>query len=195
MTAAPHPPAIGAAAAAAVLLGLAAAGQPALLVGCVAAQLVLVVALVRLLGMPAPAGAMAIAGAAAVAADVLVAVGDRSADGRVSRVAPIATVIAVAFLAALLHQLLRTERTRVTDALAATVGATALGVVAAGYVALRTEPGGREVVVAALLGVVAALAASALADALDRGRVARRWSPGAGRGLAGVAAGLLAAAA
>ena len=176
----------------ALLLALAGlAGPVVLAVAVLALQVVLVLGALALVDAPAAGATFLLAAVAALVADVLVlrAGGD---------VGSLAGVVALAFVAALLHQLSRRERTRVTEALADTLLVVVLVASAACLPALRGLDGGREVVLAALAAAGAALLAGRLGDqVLPRPALAlgalRGW-PGLLLGLgAGVAAAVVVA--
>jgi hypothetical protein len=101
-----------------------------------------------------------------------------------------AGVLGVTVVVGLLFQLARKPRVEVTVSFAGIVSAATLSLCAAAYVALRVETGGDEAVVAALLGVGAALAAGRLVDLLLPRPPA---VPGSRRGVTGVVVGLGAA--
>lgn len=137
------------------------------------------------LDVPAPLGAALIATGAGWTADVLVL--DHSHVG----LEGLAGVVAVSFLMALLHQLVRRNRSRVTEALAATLGLVVLSLTGAVDVALRGLPTGRQALTAAALGIVTALLVARLVDALAP------WPAITGRarrGLAGLVVGVAVAA-
>jgi hypothetical protein len=171
------------AAALAVMLALAAAGPTALLVAALAVVQGMVAARwFSAAGAPgAPVGS-AVGAAAGVAATVSVAVRD---DQR--PLAPLAAVLGLVVLAALLHQLARRDgRDALTTSLAAT---TTLGVVAAlgaGHLAAAQSKTGTPLVVAAVLAAAAVVAT----DAASLPSV-HRPLPGAARALAGLALGAL----
>lgn len=102
---------IASAALAALLLGLATAGEYPLLAGVALVQVLTVLGFLALVEAPASGGVFLLALAAAVAADVVVVVDDGNAGG-------LAGVVALSVVAGLLHQLSRTERSRVTESLA-----------------------------------------------------------------------------
>lgn len=190
---APRPPLLllgGGCAAVALGLGLAALGGAVpLALAVLALQLLLVLGALALVDAPAAGGIFLLAGGAAVAADVVAVTQD-------GRVGGLAGVVALALVAALLHQLSRRDRDRVTEALADTLLVVVLVACAACLPALRLLDGGRAVVLAALAGAGAALLAGRLGDlvvprpALAVGAL-RGW-PGLLLGLgAGVAAAVL----
>ena len=97
-----------------VLAGLALLGPGPLTAGAAAVQLLLVLGFLALADAPAATGAFLISVAAAVACDVLALADD-------GRIGGLAGVVALALVAALLLQLSRRVRTRVTEALADTL--------------------------------------------------------------------------
>ena len=101
-----------------------------------------------------------------------------------------ATIVALAFLLALVQQIFRENRTRVTESLAATMAATVLAVAGGAYLTLRAGVDGERAARAALLGVAVVLGVGRVLDAvLPRPRLL-----GAGRrGWPGLVAGLAAA--
>ena len=178
----------------ALLLGLAClAGPVVLAVAVLALQVLLVRSALALLDAPAPGATSLLAGVAALVGDLLVL----RAGGRAGA---LAGVVALAFIASLLHQLSRPDRTRVTEALADTLLVVVLATCAACLPALRGLDGGRDVALAALAAGGSALLAGRLGDrflprpALTTG-TQRGW-PGLLLGLgAGVAAASAVAAA
>jgi hypothetical protein len=175
------------------------AGRAGAVVGWLAVQGALVAGWTVLSRLPSPVRVAGIVVAAALAADLVVAtrfVTGPAAKGAYDAsdstlVRGAAAVVAVAFLVALLGQLIARRRARVTETLGATVAMCVVAVTAVGYVALAGVRGGRAATVAALLGVAAAVL---VGRALD-GLVARpSLAAGAGRGLPGAVAGLVAAA-
>jgi hypothetical protein len=170
------------AAVAGVLAGAAAGGGPALLVAVVVLQVALVPAVLAVLDAPAARGAAVVAVAAGIASDVLV----RLDDGQVDRVAG---VVGLSLVAALLHQLLRRGRNRVTESLADTMLAVVLATAASCLLALGSAAGERDVLLLALAASAGALLLGRLVDrVLPRPVLAagatRGW-PGLLLGLAG----------
>jgi hypothetical protein len=96
------------------LVALASWGQLPLLVAVAGVQVVLALALLALVDAPAAVGSFVIVVASSVAADVVVVVDDGSVGGLVG-------VAALAFVASLGHQLVRSHRSRVTESLADTL--------------------------------------------------------------------------
>ena len=142
---------------AALLAGATAVGDPALLVAVAVLQVGLVVAVLAALGAPAAAGAAVVAVGAAVAADVLVVLDD----GDVDRVAG---VVGLSLVAALLHQLVRRGRNRVTESLADTMLAVVVAVAASCLLAVPSADGGRDLLLLALAAAAAALLVGRLGD-------------------------------
>jgi len=127
-------------------LALASWGTVPLLAGTAVAQVVLVLALLALVDAPAAVGSFAIGAGAAVASDVVVHVDD-------GRVGGLVGVSALAFIAALGHQLVRSHRSRVTESLADTLVAVVLACGAACLpAALHTSDGEAAVRVALFAG-------------------------------------------
>ncbi|MCW2726527.1 MAG: hypothetical protein JWN35_3448 [Frankiales bacterium] len=161
----PRPPllvqGIASAAVCGALAGLAAIGQLPLLAGVLLVQLILVLGFLALVDAPGSGGAFVIAVLATVVADGTV----WALDGRVSG---LAGVVALALVAALLHQLGRRARVRVTESLAYTLTAVVLSVGVASLVALRMSGGGRATVLVCLSAAAAALLAGRLGDLLGR---------------------------
>jgi hypothetical protein len=180
------PPLLLAAASAgvAVVLALAAlSGTVPLAVVVLLAQAGLAAAVPALLGTPSARGVLVLGVAAAVAADVSAVRGH-------GEVGPLAGVVALGLVAALLHQLASRDRQRVTAGLAGSLLVVVLACCAACAVALRAASGGRAAAVVALGGAAAALLVARLADA-----VAPRPALAPGRGAPGPVLGLAAAAA
>lgn len=99
-------------------------------------------------------------------------------------------VLGVTVGVGLLFQLARKPRVEVTASFAGMIAAATLALCVASYAALRVESGGDKAVVAALLGVGAALSSGRIVDlVLPRPAAA----PGSRRGVAGVVVGLAAA--
>ncbi len=135
-----------------------------------------------MLGAPAAGGAAVVAVVAAVAADVLVLLDD----GGVDRVAG---VLGLSLVAALLHQLVRRGRNRVTESLADTMLAAVVAAAASCLLALSVVQDGEEVLLLALYASAAALLVGRLLDlVLPRPVLAT----GATRGWPGLLAGLVA---
>lgn len=153
-------PALAAGAAAAVALAGAAAAGRSLLVGCViATQLGLAASWLRAAAIPALGVPLAITVAVAAAVDLL---GQAGGGDRLER---LAGVVGVAFLGMLLGELVRRDRSRVTDSLVATASAVVLVVMLASPLALAPSSGGRAVVGATFAAVAAALAVAAVGAA------------------------------
>jgi hypothetical protein len=109
------------------------------------------------LGVPGGGGGAVVAGGAALAADLLVVLRDER-----RALAPVAGVLGVAMLAALIHQLVRRDgRPGVTASMAATTALAVVAVLGAGHLGARLGHGGSALVVAAVLaaGAVSVLAA------------------------------------
>jgi len=181
-------PALAAGAAAAVALAGAAAAGRSLLVGCViATQLGLAASWLRAAAIPALGVPLAITVAVAAAVDLL---GQAGGGDRLER---LAGVVGVAFLGMLLGELVRRDRSRVTDSLVATASAVVLVVMLASPLALALSSGGRAVVGATFAAVAAALAVAAVGAAVG-GRADNRLGAAATLILAVVAGGGVGAA-
>jgi len=193
----PRPPLPGQGLAAALFAGVLALaalpGPGGLVVAVLVLQLLLAAGLLALVEAPAWRGAAVIGVAASVAADVVAL---RSGDGRVGG---IAGVVALSLVAALLHQLSRSDRARVTESLADTMLVVVLAAAAACLVALRRQDGGSEVLSVTLAAAAAALLAGRLGDRIGpypplalgatRGWPGLVLALGAGAAAAAVAAG------
>lgn len=177
---------LGGAVVGALLLGLAWLDADALLAGVAVVQLLALLGFLAVAEAPAPTGVFALGVLAAVAADVVVVV-----DG--GSVEYLGAVIALSLVAGLLHQLLRRDRSRVTESLANTLVVVTLVTAAASLAAADRAPSGGWPTRAALAAAAAALLAGRVGDrvvhrpALAVGAT-RAW-PGLVLGLgAGVAA-------
>ena len=174
------------------LLALAAwGGTSPLLLAVLVLQVGLVLSVLTVLDAPAATGAAVVAVGAAAAADALVLLDD----GEVDRVAG---VVGLSLVAALLHQLVRRSRSRVTESLADTLLAVVVVAGAACLLALAALDGGRELLLLGLGAAAAVLVVGRLTDRVLPGLVlatgaTRSW-PGLLLGLAaGIGAALLAA--
>jgi hypothetical protein len=192
---APRPSLLGQGLAAALvggaLLALAWVDADALLAGIAVVQLLALLGFLAVSEAPASTGVFTLGVLAAVAADVVVVVDD-------GRVGYLGAVVALALVAGLLHQLVRRERSRVTESLADTMVVVTLITAAAVLAAAARTPAGIWPTRAALAAAAAALLAGRLGDrvvhrpALAVGAT-RAW-PGLVLALgAGVAAATLAA--
>ena len=166
-------------------------GTSALLLAVLVLQVVSVVSVLTVLDAPAATGAAVVAVGAAAAADALVLLDD----GEVDRVAG---VVGLSLVAALLHQLVRRGRSRVTESLADTLLAVVVAAGAACLLALAALDGGRELLLLGLGASAAVLVVGRLADRLMPRPVlatgATRGWPGLLLGMtAGVGSALLAA--
>jgi hypothetical protein len=121
-----------------------------------------------------------VAAVALVAADVAVLADDGDVRG-------FAGVVALALIASLLHQLLRRNRSRVTESMADTLVAVTLAVSVACLLALRALDGGDDTVRIALVAAAASLLAGRIGD-----RIAPRpmLAVGSTRGWPGLLLGL-----
>ena len=185
-------PALAVGAAAAVVLAGAAAAGRSLLVGCViATQLGLAASWLRAAAIPALGVPLAITVAVAAAVDLL---GQAGGGDRLGR---LAAVVGVAFLGMLLGELVRRDRSRVTDSLVATASAVVLVVMLASPLALAPSRSGRAVVGATFAAVAAALSVAAVGAAVGAaagGRADNRLGAAATLILAVVAGGGVGAA-
>ena len=158
---APRPPLLGQGVAGGLLggllLALAWAHQDALLAGVAAVQLLCVLGFLAVTEAPAAQGIFLLGIGAATAADVIVVVDDGSARY-------LGAVVALALVAGLLHQLVRRERSRVTESLADTMVVVTLVVAAAGLAAAARTPEGMWPVRVALAASAAALLAGRIGD-------------------------------
>ena len=149
---------VGASLGVVALLAAAALGGPVPVAVVVAGlQVVLVRAVLTLAQAPGRDGALVVALGAALASDVLAV-----ADG--GRLGGLAGIAGLALVAALLHQLIRRDRTQVTASLADTLLAVILVQALACVPALRAMDGGRELTLLVLTGGAAAVLTSRLAD-------------------------------
>lgn len=169
----------------AALGGLAQLGAWPLAAGVLVVQLVLLLGFLALVDAPADGGAFLVGVAAAVVADLVVL----RSDGRLSG---LAGVVALVLVAALAHQLLRKERSRVTESLSDTLVGVVLALSVCCLLALRLTGGGRQATLTCLAAGGAALLAGRLGDAVMR-RPA--LAVGASRGWPGLLLGLGAGAA
>jgi hypothetical protein len=138
-------------------LGLAAyAGETLVALAVLVVQGLLVWGWHDALDVPGRIGGMILAGAAAVTADVLLLVRD---DTRA--LTPVAGVVAVAMLGAMVHQLARGPgRERLTESLTATMTLVAVATLGALFVAAQQTLGGPALVTLAALSAAVAAAAS-----------------------------------
>lgn len=182
--AAPRTPLLGQALAAAVLaaalLGLAVLGGYPLLGGVVAVQLLATLGFLALSDAPASGGVFVLGLGAALAADVVVTVEDGEVGG-------LAGVVALALVAAFLHQLGRKERSRVTEALADTMVVVVVACSAACLTAALALEDGAWPVRTGLAAAGVALAAGRVGDAVFHRPV---LAAGATRGWPGLLLGL-----
>ena len=169
---------------AAGLAGLALVHIGALAAGVFVVQVVVALAWLAALDVPAGGGAFVIVVVASGVMDGLVGSYREPDIGRAAGVAAVAVIVS------LLHQVARRPRVAVTLSFGGTLSALAFAFAAASYVALCVETGGAEADVAALLGAGVALAAARLTD-LAVPRPAPL--PGSRRGIVGIFVGLGAA--
>jgi len=158
-------------------------GRPVLVVVLWPSQVLLAWLWLGFCAAPSRGRGLAIAATAALVADVVLAARSRPSLGAV------AGVLAMGLLAAVLGQLLRANRTRVTDVLAAQVSAVLLVTSASTLVALRVTHSGAH---AGATGLVSLAAAAVAAQIGDRRLPSPTFT--AGRSVAGVILALGAAA-
>jgi molybdopterin converting factor small subunit len=175
---------LAAAAAAAALAGLALVHIGALAAGVFVVQVVVALAWLAALDVPAAGGAFVIVVIASGVMDGLVGSYREPDIGRAAGVAAVAVIVS------LLHQVARKPRVAVTLSFGGTLSALAFAFAAASYVGLCVEKGGAEADAAALLGAGVALAAARLTD-LAVPRPAPL--PGSRRGIVGIFVGFGAA--
>ena len=125
--------------------------------GLVALQLLLILGFLALVDAPAAGGGFLVAATAALVADAIVII----TDGRVSG---LAGVVGLALVGAMLHQLIRRQRTRVTESLADELVAAVFAVAAVPLLALRMDSGGEEAVRVCLVAGGAALLLGRIGD-------------------------------
>ena len=141
------------------LAGLAVLGDLPLLGGIVLLQVVLGLGFLAVVDAPASGGVFVLAAAATIAADVVVQVDDGRAGG-------LGGVVGLSLVGALLHQLTRRERSRVTESLADTFVVVVLGCSAVCLDAALQHDEGTWPVRAGLLAAAAALLAGRIGDAV-----------------------------
>ena len=175
------PAALAAALIAALLVGVMLVGRPPAAAAVLVLQVSFAVGWLGLVGSSVGLGDLALVTAAAVAADVIL-LHSRHADP-----GSLAAVIGLSYVAALLRQLARRQRTDVTSALVATASGVALVCAPSVLLPLGAGDSGRAVAAAGLLGAAAALVLGALVD-----RVALLAVPGAApaAGIAGLLLGI-----
>jgi len=154
------------------------AGLPALVVVIVVVQVAAAAGVLMLADAPARRQSAILATVAAGVADVLV-VRD---DGR--RVGDLVVVVSLSFVAAVVMELVRRDRVRVTESLAATVTAVLVVAMGAHAIALHGSPDGARLVVVAFLAVALGLLAAGAVELLVRGPLV---ASGARRGILGIA--------
>lgn len=175
---------LAAAAVAAGLAGLALLHVGALAAGVFVVQVVVALAWLAALDVPAGGGAFVIVVIASGVMDGVVGSYHQPDIGRAAGVAAVAVIVS------LLHQIARRPRVAVTLSFGGTLAALAFAVAAASYVGLCAERGGDQADAAALLGAGVALAAARLTD-LAVPRPAPL--PGSRRGVVGLFIGIGAA--
>lgn len=164
------------------LMAAAAAGLVTLTVAVLLLQVVLALGLLALLGAPAASGALVVTVGTLVVADAVALGGE----GRITQLAGVA---ALGLIASLVHQLVRTERSRVTESLADTLMGIVVGCAAACLLALWQLDGGREVLLLGFAATGAVLLAGRVGDLLAPRPV---LAQGATRGWPGLLLGLVA---
>ncbi len=128
-----------------------------LAVAVLAVQVFFILGALALLDAPAAGGAFVVATGAVAAADAVVLLGKGS-------ISQLAGVVGVGLVAALVHQLARRDRSRVTESLADTLVVLVVAVGAACLLAFHDIPGGEQVLQASLAAAGAALLAGRLGD-------------------------------
>ena len=175
---------LAAAAVAAGLAGLALLHIGALAAGVFVVQVVVALAWLAALDVPAGGGAFVIVVAASGVMDGVVGTYREADIGRAAGVAAVAVIVS------LLHQLARRPRVAVTLSFGGTLSALAFAFAATSYVALCVQADGNHADAVALFGAGVALGAARLTDlALPRPAPL----PGSRRGVAGLVVGLGAA--
>ena len=163
-----------------VLVAGALAGPSYVWVGVVLAQALLVLSWHRALGASDPIGGMVVGGVLIVAVDIAVAV----EDGPVTY-GPIAVVLGVGYLLAVVQQLVRRDgRAGLTASLAATVSLAAVGALGAGWALLPRLLEGEAITV---------VAATAVGGAAFGRLLPRSWGAFLGPLVLGIAASVLVA--
>jgi hypothetical protein len=142
-----------------LLLVLAVLGDGPLLAGVVLVQLLVGLGFLALVDAPASGGVFVLGAAATAGADVVVLLDDGRAGG-------LAGVVALSLVGGLLHQLLRRERSRVTESLADTFVVVVLVCSAVCLVAALRHDGGTWPVRAALAAAAVALLVGRVGDAV-----------------------------
>lgn len=132
-----------------------------LLAVLVPAQLLLALGWLALTGVPDRLAGIAIATTAGVVGDVILTVHPGSVLGALAGVGGVAVVATV------LGQIVRRDRTEVTDVLAAQCSALLLTVAVATLAGARAAPSGREAASTGLLALAVGLAAGGLVDVLS----------------------------
>lgn len=145
----------------AALLGLAVAHDWALLGGLVVVQLLAALGFLALVEAPASGGTFLLVSGAAAAADVVVLAGGSDVGG-------LAGVVALSLVASLLHQLLRRQRSRVTESLADTFVGVVIVCSAVSLLGALRQDDGTWPTRAALAAAATALVAGRIGDAVLR---------------------------
>jgi hypothetical protein len=141
------------------LLGLAVLGDYPLLGGVVAVQLLVVLGFLALVDAPASAGVFVLGAAATAAGDLVVSLDD-------GRVGGLAGVVGLSLVGALLHQLSRKDRSRVTESLADTFVVVTVSCSAVCLVAAQHHAGGTWPTRCALAAAGVALLLGRVGDAV-----------------------------
>ena len=156
-----------------------------LAVAVLAVQVFLILGALALLDAPAAGGAFVVATGAAVAADAVVLLGQGS-------ISQVSGVVGVGIVAALVHQLARRDRSRVTESLADTLVVLVVAVGASCLLAFHDMPGGEAVLQVSLAAAGAVLLVGRLGDMLSARPI---LAVGSTRGWPGLLLGLAAAVA
>ena len=159
-----------------------------LAVAVLAVQVFLILGALALLDAPAAGGAFLVVTGAVVAADAVVLLEEGS-------ISQLSGVVGVGLVAALVHQLVRRDRSRVTESLADTLVVLVVAVGASCLLAFHDMPGGEQVLQVSLASAGAVLLVGRLGDLLSARPIlavgsTRGW-PGL---LLGLAAGVASAA-
>lgn len=144
---------------AAALVGATLVGLLPLAVAVLGVQVFLVLGALALLDAPASGGAFLLAVGTIVAADAVVLAGDGDIGG-------LAGVTGLGFVATLVHQLLRRNRSRVTESLADTLVVIVVAVSAACLLGLRQVDGGEQVLLVSLAAAGSVLLLGRVGDQL-----------------------------
>lgn len=163
--------------AAAAVAAAALAGNAVLFAAVIVVQIGAAAGVLLLADVPGRRQSAALAAVAAVVADLL-AMRDHG-----ERVGDLVAVVALSVLAAVLLELLRRDRTRVTESITATVSSVVLVVMAAHLLSLRGSAAGPDVVAFVLAAVACGLLAGGLVELVAHGPVV---ASGSRRGVLGI---------